>query len=88
MKQSSLEIIRAMKKAGHKYILCKAQSIKNDEWETVVAYGISSYDSPHGSTEYMYDSFDTSYFDFYPIDSKGQKIIGFIDDKIITEATV
>ena len=85
MKKQATEIISSMKKAGHKHILCKAQDIRTGEWDIVVARGISSYDSPYGSTEYMYDFFATSYFDFYPIDSKGRKIIDFVGGEMILE---
>lgn len=79
------DIIRLMKEAGHKYILCEAKDINSDQWETVIALGISSYCSPTGSSDYMHDSFGSSYFEFYPINSKGQKIIDFVNGKEITE---
>lgn len=83
--KSPKEIIRLMKKAGHKFILCNAKDHNSDQWETVVAFGISSYCSPTSSSDYMHDSFGSSYFEFYPINSKGQKIIDFVDGEIVTE---
>lgn len=79
------EIIKAMKNAGHKYVLCKAQNLATDEWETVIAMGFSTYDSPDSSKEYMYDYFRTSYYDYFPINSKGEKIIDFVDGEPILE---
>lgn len=75
-----------MKEAGHKFILCKAKDHNSNQWETVVAFGVSSYCSPTGSSDYMHDSFGSSYFEFYPINSKGQKIIDFVDGEVVLES--
>lgn len=83
--KTAKEIIRLMEEAGHKFITCKAKDPNSNLWEIVVAFGICSYCSPKGSSDYMYDSFGSSYFEFYPINSKGQKIIDFVDGEMVLE---
>lgn len=83
--KTAKEIIRLMEEAGHKFITCKAKDPNSNLWEIVVALGICSYCSPKSSSDYMYDSFGSSYFEFYPINSKGQKIIDFVDGEMILE---
>lgn len=86
-RKSPIEIVKSMRKAGHAYILCRAKNRNSGEVEIVIARGISSYCSPDSCTSYMYDSLGSSYFydEFYPIDSKGRKIIDFVDGRVITE---
>ena len=86
-RKSPIEIVESMGEAGHAYILCRAKNRNSGEVEIVIARGISSYCSPDSCTNYMYDSLGSSYFDeeFYLIDSKGRKIIDFVEGEIILE---